>query len=122
MRIPLDQGIGRSAAEALRKLGHDAVHVGELGLSTAEDHDLIALADREGRVVVTFDADFHAILAASGAPGPSVIRVRIEGLSGEAIARLLEPIFRELESDLRNGAAVSVLPDRIRVHKLPFDV
>ena len=63
MRLLLDQGLPRSAADLLRKASHDAVHVGEVGAATAEDADLLQMAREQGRVVVTLDADFHALLA-----------------------------------------------------------
>jgi hypothetical protein len=39
---------------------------------------------------VTSDADFHALLALSGATGPSVVRIRIEGQPAEGLATLLD--------------------------------
>ena len=74
-RLLLDQGVPRDAAFILRSLGWDVIHVGEIGLAAAEDRQIIARAVEEGRVCVTLDLDFHALLALSGAERPSVIRV-----------------------------------------------
>jgi predicted nuclease of predicted toxin-antitoxin system len=46
-------------------------------MSTAADEEILGFALSKNGVVVTLDADFHAILA-SGAVGPSVIRIRIQ--------------------------------------------
>jgi predicted nuclease of predicted toxin-antitoxin system len=67
MKLLLDQGIPRSAALLLRETGVDAVHTGEIGYATAEDAAIIERARQEERVVVTLDADFHTLLALSGA-------------------------------------------------------
>lgn len=53
MKLLLDQGLPRSAASLLRSRGHDAVHTGEIGLATAEDAVILAIANQEGRVVFT---------------------------------------------------------------------
>lgn len=86
MKFLLDQGLPRSTASLLRDTGIDTVHTGEIGLATAVDSDILQHAQRESRVVVTLDADFHALLALSGASTPSVIRIRIEGLRAQALA------------------------------------
>lgn len=86
MRLLLDQGLARSAALILRQRGHDAVHVGDIALAEAMDETILDQARTDGRVVVTLDADFHAILAREGRSGPSVVRIRIEGLNAEAQA------------------------------------
>lgn len=89
MKLLLDQGTPRSAADILRDAGFDAVHTGETGLAEAEDAKIIYRATREGRIVVTLDADFHALLALSQSQEPSVIRIRVEGLRAEDFSLLL---------------------------------
>jgi predicted nuclease of predicted toxin-antitoxin system len=51
-------GISRTTVQWLRSGGHDAAHVAELGMKSAPDADVLALASREQRVVLTFDLDF----------------------------------------------------------------
>src|SRR3989304_2678439 len=85
----LDQGLPRSAVAHLRTIGIDAVHAGEIGLSTADDATILEYALGQGLIVVTLDADFHTRLALANATKPSVIRIRIEGLRGAELARLL---------------------------------
>jgi predicted nuclease of predicted toxin-antitoxin system len=120
MKLLLDQGLPRTAGKALRDVGIDAVHVGEIGYSTADDAAILQRGRDEGRIVVTLDADFHALLALSGATSPSVIRIRIEGLRGEDAARLIRAVMKECGEYLEQGAMVTVQPGRIRIHHLPL--
>ena len=78
MRLLLDQGLPRSAVLHLKNAGIEAAHVGDRGLATASDSKILDFGRQEGTVVVTLDADSHALLALSGVTGPSVIRIRIE--------------------------------------------
>ena len=120
MKLLLDQGLPRSAVALLTAAGIDTVHVGELGLAAAEDAAILQ-SDREtNRTVVTLDADFRALLAMSGAIAPSVIRIRIEGLRGEALAELLITVIAQCTADLEQGAAVTVQSGRIRIRHLPL--
>nr|WP_258003931.1 DUF5615 family PIN-like protein [Fischerella thermalis] len=41
MKLLLDQGLPRSAATLLSEAGIDAVHVAEIGLSAADDRDIL---------------------------------------------------------------------------------
>ncbi len=61
-----------------------------------------------GVVVVTLDSDFHALLALSNASSPSVIRIRLEGLKGPDVARIVHEVASLIEEDLAAGAAVTV--------------
>lgn len=120
MKLILDQGLPRSTAVLLRDSGVDGVHTGELGLATAEDHEILEYARSDDRVVVTLDADFHTLIALSGAAGPSVIRVRVEGLRAEALTLLLQRILKAWTEDLESGCMLTVQSDRIRARRLPL--
>lgn len=120
MKLLLDQGLPRSAAALMRSQGVDTVHVGEIGMATAADADILTLGRQEQRVVVTLDADFHSLLALSAAVSPSVIRIRIEGLRGDGLAALLQKVFEEFGEDLELGAVVTVQMARMRVRRLPL--
>lgn len=120
-RLLLDQGCPRSTASILTGKGWDVVHAGDLGLSRASDAAILERARADGRTCVTLDADFHAILAVSGASGPSTVRVRIEGLDADALASLLQTVWPQIESDVQRGALVTVDPSSVRVRALPVE-
>lgn len=122
MRLLLDQGLPRSAAKRLRTIGVDAAHAGDCGLSSASDAEILSAAQQQGQIVVTLDADFHALLATSGATGPSVIRLRIERLRADVLTQLLQTILDVCADDLGKGALVTATADRTRVHRLPIGV
>lgn len=120
MKLLLDQGLPLSAARLLRDAGIDAIHVGEINLSAAEDGEIIQRAREENRVVVTLDADFHTLLALDEAVSPSVIRIRIERLRAQALTELLLRTISECEEELQQGAAVTIETRRIRIRHLPL--
>ena len=104
----------------LRAENVDALHVGDIGLAKAFDEEILARARDEGVVVVTLDADFHALMALSGSNSPSVIRVRIEGLHAEELTEVLLRVLGACSEALESGALVSVEPQRVRVRRLPL--
>jgi predicted nuclease of predicted toxin-antitoxin system len=119
-KVLLDQGLPRSAAEHLRRAGIETVHTGEIGMATADDASILQRANDDGRMVVTLDADFHKLMALAGATHPSVIRIRIEGLRGDALAHLIQEVLQSCRDDLIRGALVSVQERGIRIRRLPL--
>ena len=120
MRLLLDQGLPRSAVSLLANASIVAEHVADIDFATATDTEILAAALSRDAVVVCLDSDFHALLAASGATGPSVIRIRVEGLKGPAITELLLKVLAAIYAELEAGAVASVTVDRIRVRALPI--
>ena len=88
-------------------------------MSRADDVDIVRRARAEARICVTLDADFHSLLATSGERGPSVIRIRKEGLDATALAALLQGIWAGIEDALNGGAMVTVTDRSVRVRPLP---
>jgi predicted nuclease of predicted toxin-antitoxin system len=121
MKLLLDQGLPRLAAPLLRAEGIDVIHVGEIDMSAAEDIEIIEKARLDNRIVVTLDADFHALLALDRATTPSVIRIRMESLQAKAFTELLLGVISECIDELQQGVAVTVEPGRIRIRHLPLN-
>ncbi len=120
MKFLLDQGLPRSTVDHLRASGIEAEHVGASGLAKASDDEILSAGRDRGAVVVTLDSDFHTILALSNASTPSVIRIRIKGLKGEAVAKIIADVIAAAIDDLTVGVAVTVTDHRIAVRRLPL--
>ncbi len=120
MRLLLDQGLPRSAVRHLGEMDIAAEHVGDLGMATATDAEILEAGRQRQAIVVRLDADFHALLPTSRAASPSVVRIRIEGLKGEPLATILQRVLTVAGAELDAGAAVSVTTDRICVRRLPM--
>jgi predicted nuclease of predicted toxin-antitoxin system len=71
-------------------------------------------------IVVTLDADFHTLLAASGAISPSVIRLRRQRLNGQQAAAIITAVLERSHQALEAGAVASVTSALIRVKLLPL--
>jgi predicted nuclease of predicted toxin-antitoxin system len=120
MMMLLDQGLPRSTLLHLRNAGVAADHVAELGLATASNLAILEHARDHAQIVVTMDADFHTLLALSGALGPSVIRIRIEELKAQQLANLILGVLEQCREDLKSGAMVNVRETSVRIRHLPL--
>jgi predicted nuclease of predicted toxin-antitoxin system len=117
-----DNGLSPRLSELLRDRGHDGLHVRDLGLSAASDAEILQTALELNRIVVAYDKDFGALLAHSGAPGPSVLRFQHgPGLTLPAVqAELIARAVLEVGAQLRAGAIAVLQPDgTVRVRPLP---
>jgi predicted nuclease of predicted toxin-antitoxin system len=118
--ILLDLGLPRSAALILRQASWSVRHVAEIGLSNASDEHIIEYARCHACHIVTLDADFHALLATTGASIPSVLRLRIEGLKGAELADLMQRLWPEISAAMTTGALAAVTGNRVRIKRLPI--
>ena len=120
MKFLADMGISPRAVEHLRTLGHDAIHLHELGLDRMADTDILAKARAESRVVLTHDLDFGDLLAASQAVLPSVVLFRLPDMRPGSVIRHLDNILAQHLQALESGAILSVSEHRVRLLRLPI--
>ncbi len=73
-----------------------------------------------GYIVFTHDLDFGALLAVTSANGPSVIQVRTQNVSLESISQLIIKSIIQFQSELREGALISIDREKARARILPI--
>lgn len=100
--------------------GIEAVHWSAVGARNAPDSEIMAYAADHDCVVLTHDLDFSAILAASQGQGPSVVQVRAEDVSPEAIGAQVLSALRQMTDELQQGALLTVDTKRARLRLLPL--
>lgn len=122
MKFLIDESISPLVAEPLTTAGHDVVHARDVGLRSAPDPVVLATAGDAGRVLVTLDTDFGALIAHSGERLPSVVLFRGDVTRWPATqATLLLANLDQFADDLIRGAVVVIGDDRIRVRRLPIE-
>jgi len=115
-----DMNISPQTVEDLRKAGWNTVRVSERLPATTPDDEILLLARNEGRVVVTQDLDFSALVALSGVPRPSLVTLRLSSSDPAAITQRLIDALPRIDRQLRDGSAVTIDDSNIRIRKLPI--
>lgn len=121
MRLVADLHISPRTVDCLRQLGHDVVRVMEALSPKASDEDIVAYAVASGRVILTQDLDFSALIALRVRSSPSLISLRLTTSRIEHVNAVLAQSLPLLEEDVRTGVIASVEDHRIRRRRLPLE-
>lgn len=101
MRFLVDAQLPPALVAWLRRRGHEADHVRDLGLDRRPDSEIAAKAAARSAVIVTKDADFAHL--SSTKPGCRVVWLRFGNATSWGILQSLEPVFGEVEQALADG-------------------
>lgn len=121
IRILADMNISPKTVGILQQKGWDIVRVSSLLPVNTSDEEILNLAHREDRVVVTQDLDFSALLALSGRDRPSLVTMRMSVSDPETITRRLLAVLPRIEGELRKGCAVTIEETAVRIRRLPIE-
>lgn len=77
------------------------------------DEAILAVAHREGRILITLDKDFGELAVRHGRPHAGIVRLVAVPVVDQAW--LVERVLARHAAELSNGAIVTAHPERIRV-------
>jgi predicted nuclease of predicted toxin-antitoxin system len=117
MKFLLDQDVYAASAQYLRELGHDVVHVSQLGLSRAKDKELLSAAQSQGRIFVTRDRDFGHLVFVNKL-GSGVLYLRILPSTLNATHAEIKKILEIYDEEELRVAFIVIEPGGHRIRRL----
>lgn len=118
MRFLLDQDVYAATARLLSDLGHDVVPVAQIGLSQADDEEILQVAQEQSRLFVTRDRDFGNLVFVKRL-GAGVLYLRMLPSTQNAVHNELERVLNIYGEGELTRAFVVIKPDGHRIRWLP---
>lgn len=116
MKILLDTCVWGGVKPELLHFGYDVWWTGDL-LEDPGDDEILAIAKKEGRILVTLDKDFGELVFLHGLAHSGILRL-VE-IPSKSQGKSIHQVLQSFAEQLIRGAIVTVKKDRIRV-RLPL--
>jgi len=120
LKLLVDMNLSPRWVSVLADAGIDAAHWSSHGAKNATDTEIMRYARTNDYVVLTHDLDFSAILAATHGEKPSVVQIRAEDISPDAIGKQIIAALHQMKRELEEGALLTIEPSRTRLRVLPL--
>ena len=112
MKVLLDTCVWGGAKADLQAAGHDVAWTGDLTQDPG-DEEILALAHREQRVLVTLDKDFGELAIRRNLPHYGI--VRLVNISACQQGAICQQVLAQYGDELTRGAIVTVEAGRVRI-------
>lgn len=112
MKFLIDANLGRKFTNLINKAGYNAVFINDL-LTKASDEDVLSLAERENRIVITNDKDFGKLIFKLGKSSAGAILFRTSIIDSEKRFEMAKDAL-----DKAKDKFIVVKEGRIRVRPL----
>ncbi|PXW83320.1 putative nuclease of predicted toxin-antitoxin system [Nitrosomonas sp. Nm84] len=122
MKLLVDMNLSPRWVGSLEDAGIKAAHWSALDAKNAPDNEIMGYARANSYVVLTHDLDFSDILAATHGEKPSVVQIRADDVSPNVIGLQVITALRQMTSELKDGALLTIDPNRTRMRLLPLHI
>ncbi|MFQ5627272.1 MAG: DUF5615 family PIN-like protein [bacterium] len=120
MKFLIDNALSPIIARGLIENDYDAIHVRDLGMAAASDPEILEIAARQERIVVSADTNFGTLLALRRSSKPSFILFRQTDKRPASQLSFLLKHLPSLKDDLLTGCIAVFEDQRIRIRNLPI--
>ena len=117
MQLLADENIQAATVRFLEGLGHDVQRLEDAGLRSAADEKVFTHAQRERRVLLTFNVDFVDLRALKSRNHSGIIRLRVSNQRGAFLHPILESALRSIADLELTDTLVTVADRRTRMRK-----
>ena len=113
MKFLVDESAGNSIVNLLRSLGHDVLSIAE-NYSGIDDTEVLSIAFKEDRVLITNDKDFGELVYRFSLPHKGVILLRLQD---ESASNRIEVVHSLLQNYIDRVADNFIIAseDKIRI-------
>jgi predicted nuclease of predicted toxin-antitoxin system len=118
MRVLTDESCDFAVVRALRSAGHEVIAVSECRQRSV-DEELMEMAYRDGRILVTEDKDFGWLAFVAHRNNPGVILIRFPATSRPELPSSIIQLVNEHETELKGAFAV-LRPGSVRISSVPM--
>ncbi len=117
MRFLIDESTDARLASHLTALGHDAIFVARSHRPGLSDHEVLAIAHNEDRILITDDRDFGDLVFHHRQPHSGVIYLRLPTTVVDIKLARLDHVLRHYGDRLDEFLVVT--PERVRLRQRP---
>jgi predicted nuclease of predicted toxin-antitoxin system len=115
LKFLVDVGVGKKVEDFLYKNGYDILSVRKLN-PRMSDSEIINIAAKDNRIVITMDKDFGELIYNSGLIHKGILLLRTENCSGDKKVKILSEILINYSSELEENFCV-FSKDRLRIRR-----
>ncbi len=119
IRLLADVHISPKTVGDLQKQGYEIMRSSEVLPANAPDINILEFARTENWVVLTQDLDFSMLVALSRYSQPSLITLRLSSAKPDIVTQKLLNVLPQIEEALKEGSAITIQDESIRIRKLP---